>query len=316
MNLRIVWFVLIFGINLISLSAQRKSITFETNGSELLKDNNPFHRFIGEWTLKEDSWTQNWGGDTETISIPEHHTVSTQINTSNSLLSIIDGPQPNGHIFWSYNPITKEIGHLSSFGELRAGVGKGHFSANGTLHLKISFEGEPEGTYRKYTYTWVNKDEYHMKSIQYDTEDQPTGWFYEGSFVRISGTKERIKKEVENILSVLDNQTIAIQEQLRVYSNDIVHMAPGSHAHMGKEALGNYLREQRKLGKVNMKHHIIEIESLNQNMVLMRGEVSGTFVPANQTSSTAFRTKNLFVFEKEDGFFKIKKVIYNTSPLE
>lgn len=87
--------------------AQKTSIEFELNGrasnSQLLDSielsENPFKKFIGEWTLKEDNRTQNWGSTTDTIKILGHHTVSSQLNTDNSLLSIIDGPEPNGHIF-------------------------------------------------------------------------------------------------------------------------------------------------------------------------------------------------------------------------
>lgn len=99
------------------------------------------------------------------------------------MLSIIYGPEPNKHIFWSYNPNTKEIHHLSSFGTIRAG--KGTINANGDVKLKLFFEGEPEGTYRIYNYKWINDDEYHMKSVQFSDTDIETGQFYEGVFRRI-----------------------------------------------------------------------------------------------------------------------------------
>ncbi|MEO5564752.1 MAG: hypothetical protein ABIR18_15000 [Chitinophagaceae bacterium] len=149
------------------------------------KNKNPFKKFIGEWTLKNDDWTQNWGQGTEHIKIPNHHTVCRELNTANSLLAIIDGAPPHGHIFWTYNPIKKEVGHLSSFGESRIGVGKGSVNENGDVTLKVSFEGEAEGTYRIYTYKWVSDDEYDLKSIQYNDKDEPTGFLYGGTFVRI-----------------------------------------------------------------------------------------------------------------------------------
>ena len=178
-------FLLILILSSTIVSAQKTSIEYELNGRSV--DNvskNPFGKFIGEWTLKDDNWTHNWGNGTETIKILNHHTVSKEINTDNSLLSIIDGPEPNGHIFWSYNPNTKEVFHLSSFGTIRAGNGKGTVDTNGNLELKLTFEGEPEGTYRIYNYKWVNENEYHMKSVQYGENDKPTGLFYEGTFVR------------------------------------------------------------------------------------------------------------------------------------
>lgn len=146
---------------------------------------NPFKKFVGEWTLKGDNWTQNWGSGMEQIKILNHHTVCQNLNTDNSLLAVIDGAPPHGHIFWTYNPVAKTVHHLSSFGEIRIGVGEGTVNENGDVTLKVSFEGEAPGTYRIYTYKWVTVDEYELRSTQYDQQDEPTGFFYGGSFIRI-----------------------------------------------------------------------------------------------------------------------------------
>ena len=148
------------------------------------KNVNPFARFFGEWTLKNDDWTQNWGSATERIKIPHHHTLIKPINTNLSVLSIVDTP-PQGHIFWTYNPVKKEVRHLSSFGDLRIGVGQGTLSDAGDLHLKVSFQDEAPGTYRVYTYIWQSDDEYELKSVQFDEHDKPTGLFYGGTFKRL-----------------------------------------------------------------------------------------------------------------------------------
>jgi hypothetical protein len=151
---------------------------------------NPFKKFIGEWTLKDDDWSQNWGNGTENIKIPNHHTICKALNTNNSLLAVIDGTPPYGHIFWSYNPVKKEVDHLSSFGTTRAGVGKGTVNENGDISLKISFADEATGTYRLYTYKWVSENEYVLKSVQYNDKDEPTGYFYGGTFIRINNKKQ------------------------------------------------------------------------------------------------------------------------------
>ena len=145
---------------------------------------NPFARFFGEWTLKHDTWTQNWDGElTEHIKIANHHTICRPINTDNSVLCVVDTP-PKGHILWTFNPVKKEVRHLSSFGALRVGTGQGSLNDKGDLRLKVSFEGEAAGTYRIYDYVWISADEYHMLSVQYDANDKQTGLFYGGSFVR------------------------------------------------------------------------------------------------------------------------------------
>jgi hypothetical protein len=144
---------------------------------------NPFARFFGEWTLKDDAWSQNWGGASENIKIPNHHTVCRPVNTDNSVLCAVDTP-PKGHILWAFNPVKKEVRHLSSFGELRIGTGQGSINEKGDLHLKVSFEGEAAGTYRIYEYVWISADEYDMRSVQYDASGKETGLFYGGRFVR------------------------------------------------------------------------------------------------------------------------------------
>ena len=181
---------------LLTISYNRSHAQTNTLSSGVPKDTsfqkskNPFKRFIGEWTLKDDNWSQNWGQADEHIKIPNHHTICKALNTDNSLLAVIDGTPPYGHIFWSYNPVKKEVDHLSSFGSSRAGVGKGTVNENGDVSLKISFADEPEGTYRLYTYKWVSENEYELKSIQYDINGKPTGYFYGGTFIRIQQSKK------------------------------------------------------------------------------------------------------------------------------
>lgn len=146
---------------------------------------NPFRKFFGTWALKDDDWTQNWGNGMEHIKIKGHHTVNREVNTANSMLSVVDGPPPHGHIFWTYNPVKETVDHLSSFGDVRIGVGTGSMSENGDVTLKVSFEGEPAGTYRLYTYKWLSDNEYELRSTQYNANGEPTGGFYGGNFVRV-----------------------------------------------------------------------------------------------------------------------------------
>jgi hypothetical protein len=144
---------------------------------------NPFARFFGEWTLKNDAWSQNWGGASENIKIPNHHTLCRPINTDLTVLCEVSTP-PAGHILWAFNPVKKEVRHLSSFGDVRIGVGQGTLNDKGDLRLKVSFEGEAPGTYRIYNYVWISADEYDMRSVQYDANDKETGLFYGGRFIR------------------------------------------------------------------------------------------------------------------------------------
>ncbi len=152
---------------------------------------NPFKKFIGQWTLKNDLWFQaNSHDKIDTLFLPNHHTVCKEINTTKSLLFIVESTSARGHALWTYNESTKEVFAQSSFNTTRIGLGSGTVDADGNIQLKIGFAGnEPDGTYRKYTYDWVNDDSYILKSYQYDEDHQPTGNFYGGTFVRIKTEK-------------------------------------------------------------------------------------------------------------------------------
>lgn len=318
----------LFIISIHNCYSQKKSLTYNLNERPTdlkLKDINieesksPFIKFVGEWTLKEENWSQNWGNGLEEIKIPNHHTICTGLNTDNSLLAVIDGTPPNGHIFWSYNPIKKIVHHLSSFGESRSGTGEGTVNENGDITLKVSFEGEPEGTYRIYTYKWVTDNEYDLMSIQFNAKGEPTGNFYGGTFIRINKKKSNKVKDIESIksiLKVLDDNNATMQAKLDIWVDDLVHMAPNNKLINNKTDLSNYLENQNEFGYSDMEHQIIEVFPY-EDIVLMRGRVLGLFYQKNNENPTKFRTKNLFVFRRqEDNHLKIWKVIYNMSPNE
>ncbi|MEM1272112.1 MAG: hypothetical protein AAGI08_18850 [Bacteroidota bacterium] len=68
---------------------------------------NPFERFFGEWTLKEDRFQQVWdGGTVETLTISNHHTLCEAINTTKSVLCVVDAGDLKGHILWTLNSDT------------------------------------------------------------------------------------------------------------------------------------------------------------------------------------------------------------------
>ncbi|MEL7269882.1 MAG: hypothetical protein AAGL34_09920 [Bacteroidota bacterium] len=148
---------------------------------------NPFESYVGEWTLKDDLW---FSGETEskidTLYLPNHHTICTVNNTPSSLQWGVEAPSARGHALWTYNPSTEKVVMQSSFYPHRIGLGEGTVDARGNVFLTMRFTGnEPQGTYRKYSYVWLNEDTYELKSYQYDSNNQPTGNFYGGIFTRI-----------------------------------------------------------------------------------------------------------------------------------
>lgn len=170
----------IFLLGICSLGMQKPSL------DKPIDTGNPFHKFLGEWTLQDDYWEQSWdGSEMEKLSIPNHFSTCKELNTQSSLLWEVNAPSARGHILWTYDPATQSIHHNSSFHPARIGIGKGGFDKKGNIHLQISFSGEPAGTYRKYSYVWLNEDEYQLTSYQYDDSGQATGNYYGGTFIRI-----------------------------------------------------------------------------------------------------------------------------------
>ncbi len=259
--------------------SQKTAITYDLNGRNsnqtleagaYVNSINPFVKFIGEWALKNDDWTQNWGGDTETIKIPGHHTVSSEINTDNSLLSIIDGPEPNGHIFWSYNPNTKVVFHSSSFGTIRVGQGQGTVNENGDLQLKISFEGETKGTYRIYTYTWLSLDEYALKSIQFDTKGKPTGLFYEGNFIRIKKNEDaKTRQEILNHGEVIRKAFAEgdLAKIKSVHHLNVIKALGYNDIQTGREAVINGV-------KGTLENYYLEFVENDVESILIQGDIA------------------------------------------
>ncbi len=171
----------------IAMAAMALTATSSAAERNVLEEPYPFQRFDGEWKLKDDKFQQVWDGETvETLSIPGHRTNCSRVNTSKSILCVVDAVDFQGHILWAVNPETRAVSHLSHFGESRLGRGTGHMEENGDLMLSIRFTDEPQGSSRKYTYTWVSDDEYVMRSVQYDESGEPTGNWYGGTFVRVS----------------------------------------------------------------------------------------------------------------------------------
>ena len=159
----------------------RSSFRYQAPGA------NPFEKFIGKWTLKDDQWVQGNSPDSyDTIYLPNQFTVCEELNTHKSLLWTVESTSGTGHGFWTYNEHTNQLNAQTSFFENRVGLGSGSINENGDLFINMQFEGsELEGTYRKYSYEWLDANSYLLKSYQYDQNNQPTGNFYGGVFIRI-----------------------------------------------------------------------------------------------------------------------------------
>jgi hypothetical protein len=96
-----------------------------------------------------------------------------------------------------------------------------------------------------------------------------------------------------------------------VYSNDVVHMAQGSRAITDKAELARVLKEQASYGKTVMTHQPLSITSYD-DIVLVRGRVTGMFYPPDNGASSSFETNNMMTFKRQsDGSLRIWHVIFN-----
>ena len=305
---------------------------------------NPFAAFSGEWTLKDDKFQfVGDGHNVQTQIIPNHHTRCDRVNTDRSVLCVVKAGDLNGHILWTFDASRKRVHWLSHFGTERTGYGTGTFEAAGNLKFKLSFTDEPEGSYREYRYEWVTPAEYRMMSRQYDARGHATGNWYGGTFIRLPARGPRAndhaadkgggacmavpQKEptssasysvevdsriVKAILKRIDTDITDVS----IYSDDVVHMAPGSRAITSKAELHKVLKAEASYGRSDMVHELVTIHSY-QDMVLTRGRVKSSWHPANGGKATPFETNNMITFRRApDGSLKVWHVIFNRVDLE
>lgn len=122
------------------------------------------------------------------------------------------------------------------------------------------------------------------------------------------------RKKVEEILSVLDNQELAVEELLKVFSdNDLEHFPPANKKITSLEQLKEHLLESRASGTTEVKHSIEKLSSY-PDIVIMTGKTKGKFKPKGEDKFYPFQTKNVFVFKRVKGdSLKISKVIWNAA---
>ncbi len=150
---------------------------------------NPFTRYLGNWKFDQAGFSMVW--DLKTVvtqKLAGQTTQCKQINTDRSILCVVSNKEdPNwtmGHMVWAYNSEKKQVSWLSHFYPDRIGTGSGTIDDKGNMTVKVTFQGEPEDTYRIYQWRWVAEDAYSMMSRQYSSKGELTGNWYGGTFIR------------------------------------------------------------------------------------------------------------------------------------
>jgi ketosteroid isomerase-like protein len=130
----------------------------------------------------------------------------------------------------------------------------------------------------------------------------------------MNANQQSDKENVIQILSVLDDHEASMADKLALWTDDLVYLAPGQEAIASKETLEAHFEDQNRHGHSEKKHQILELHSYDQ-IVMVRGQIDGTYYPKGAGRPAQFRNKTLFIFKRQpDQSLKIWRAMYNHEP--
>ncbi len=131
---------------------------------------------------------------------------------------------------------------------------------------------------------------------------------------RMHNSQQTDKQQVKDILSVLDDHTAPMANKMALWSDDLVYLAPGQEPLTSKKTLEAHLEEQNSHGHSEKTHKILELHSYEE-IVLVRGQIDGTYYPKGAGRPAQFRNKTLFIFKRQpDQSLIIWRAMYNHEP--
>lgn len=122
-------------------------------------------------------------------------------------------------------------------------------------------------------------------------------------------------KAVAAILASFDScgRTGALDEFISHSADDVVLLAPDQPAVVGKDAVRELYKGIYAAVTLDMQHKPLETHSLG-DLVISRGNASGTATPRAGGPSTAFDNKYIQLFRRQpDGTLKVWRVAFNTN---
>ena len=120
--------------------------------------------------------------------------------------------------------------------------------------------------------------------------------------------------QASRITRHLDNQQLALEDYLAVYSEKTQILPPGKSAISGIEAFKSHLEQQRASGTLDIKHEVESVETYPQT-VLLQGSSTGAFFATGSSEGFPFSTKNLMVLDRDEmGQLQISTLIWNMNP--
>jgi ketosteroid isomerase-like protein len=122
------------------------------------------------------------------------------------------------------------------------------------------------------------------------------------------------RARVEAILAAHDRLHAGLEDYMAAVSDDLILMPNGGRLVEGKAAYRKHVVDFYDSGNIRIRHEAIEVHSFAE-VVIVRGRATGTFTPLGGGATSAFETRNLFVFHRlTDGRLKVWQIIFNDAP--
>jgi ketosteroid isomerase-like protein len=122
------------------------------------------------------------------------------------------------------------------------------------------------------------------------------------------------RARIEQIFAAHDKLQAGLDEYMASVASDIILMPNGGAAIEGKAAYLQHVKDFYASGKIQIRHELIEVYSYPE-VVIARGRAVGKFTPHGGSTTSAFETKNVFIFRRlENGNLEVWQIIFNDAP--
>jgi ketosteroid isomerase-like protein len=122
------------------------------------------------------------------------------------------------------------------------------------------------------------------------------------------------KARIERILAAHDRLQPGLDEYMASVAGDIILMPNGGAAIEGKPAYLQHVKDFYASGTIQIRHELIEVYSYPE-VVIARGRAVGKFTPNGGSTTSAFETKNVFIFRRvANGNLEVWQIIFNDAP--
>jgi uncharacterized protein (TIGR02246 family) len=138
-----------------------------------------------------------------------------------------------------------------------------------------------------------------------DAQNSPSK---EKNLMSAKGDKEKIEKILNTYQDALNASSV--KDVLPLYATDGQFLPTGAPSAIGKQQLKESYEHVYKTIQLHVKFHIEEIV-VNGSLAFARTHSQGTTLTHATGKTSAEENRELFVFQKEDGQWKISRYMFN-----